>query len=101
MDSLHDKPQIIEAEILDEQGRPLEQEKALSSGIGPQPHVRYTTQQTTTRAGYLTGFVALAFSVVFILLMAVLSVCIILPLSLLARILGLQIRAFRRPTADK
>lgn len=77
---------VIEAEVLDENGRPVDEK--------PQERVRVKTYQA--RAGFFAGFVALAFSFIMILVMAVVTVFIILPLMLLGRLLGMQVKTFRR-----
>lgn len=76
---------VVEAEVLDENGRPIgEKEK------------REKLEEHMARAGFLAGFVALAFSVIMILVTAVVTVFIVLPLMLLGRLLGMQIKTFRR-----
>ena len=79
-----EKPRIIEPEILDEHGVP----------------VSYTSQSAAQRTyrgvGFLTGFFALTFSFIMILLGALVTVFVIAPLLLLGRVLGLQIKTFRR-----
>lgn len=74
--------EVIEAEVLDEECRPVGQEP---------PPVRMQAG-----AGFLAGFFALAFSVIMILVMAVVTVFIVLPLMLLGRLLGMQVKTFRR-----
>lgn len=78
--------EVIEAEVLDENGRPVNEK--------PQERVRVKTYQA--RAGFFAGFVALAFSFIMILVMAVVTVFIVLPLMLLGRLLGMQVKTFRR-----
>ncbi|MBQ7908586.1 MAG: hypothetical protein IJ311_03715 [Elusimicrobiaceae bacterium] len=79
--------EVIEAEILDEKGMPVET-------AGNQEKIGAEFYQA--RAGFLTGFVALAFSFIMMLLMAVVTVFIVFPLMLLGRLLGMQIKTFRR-----
>lgn len=74
--------EVIEAEVLDENGRPLDED----------PHIK----TAHARAGFFAGFVALAFSFIMILVMAVVTVFIVLPLMLLGRLLGMQVKTFRR-----
>lgn len=81
------REEIIEAEVLDENGRPVTAE--------PQPPKR-DRAHTYEGAGFFAGFVALAFSFVMILAMAALTVFVIFPLMLLSRILGMQIKTLRR-----
>ncbi len=76
---------VVEAEILDENGRPV---GAAEDSEKLEEHM--------ARAGFFAGFVALAFSVIMILVTAVVTVFIVLPLMLLGRILGMQIKTFRR-----
>ena len=77
---------VIEPEILDEQGLPLTAAE----------HAEQPRAEVYRGAGVLTGFFALAFSFVMILLGALVTVFIIAPLLLLGRILGMQIKAFRK-----
>ncbi len=77
--------EVIEAEVLDEEGRPVGQQAQQEQ-----------FQAHMARAGFFAGFVALAFSVVMILVMAVVTVFVILPLMLLGRLLGMQVKTFRR-----
>lgn len=77
--------EIIEAEVLDENGRPVE------TDIQTKP-----AEKETARAGVFAGFVALAFSFVMILLMAVVTVFIVFPFMLLGRLLGMQVKNLRR-----
>ena len=76
---------VVEAEVLDENGRPVGQEDN-----------RENLQVHMARAGFFAGFVALAFSVIMLLVTAVVTVFIVLPLMLLGRLLGMQIKTFRR-----
>ncbi len=79
--------EVIEAEILDEKGMPL---------ITPENQEKEQRVYTQAHAGFLTGFVALAFSFIMMLLMAVVTVFVIFPLMLLGRLLGMQVKTFRR-----
>lgn len=76
---------VVEAEVLDENGRPIGEEEK-----------REKLEEHMARAGFFAGFVALAFSVIMILVTAVVTVFIVLPLMLLGRLLGMQIKTFRR-----
>lgn len=78
--------QVIEAEVLDEQGRPLATAHDIKRG----------EKTETARAGFFAGFVALCFSFVMILVMAVVTVFIVFPLLLLGRLLGMQVHSLRR-----
>lgn len=82
-----DKKEVIEAEVLDERGVPV----VLGEEDPPKRE-----EFVGAHAGFLTGFVALAFSFVMMLLMAIVTVFIIFPLMLLGRLLGMQIKTFRR-----
>lgn len=79
------KSQVIEAEVLDENGLPVAQDM---------PRERVHVYQA--RAGFLSGFIALAFSFIIILVTAVVTVFIVLPLLLLGRVLGMQVKTFKR-----
>ena len=81
------KKEVIEAEVLDERGVPV----ALGEDAQPKRE-----EFVGARAGFLTGFVALAFSFVMMLVMAVVTVFVIFPLMLLGRLLGIQVKTFRR-----
>ncbi len=78
--------EVIEAEVLDEEGRPIGQESSASA----------KPAHEQAGASFLAGFFALAFSVLMILVMAVVTVFIVLPLMLLGRLLGMQVKTFRR-----
>lgn len=77
--------EIIEAEVLDENGQPVE------TVVQTEP-----AEKDVARAGVFAGFVALAFSFVMILLMAVVMVFIVFPFMLLGRLLGMQVKNLRR-----
>lgn len=79
------KSRVIEAEVLDENGLPVAQDI---------PRERVRVYQA--RAGFLTGFFALAFSFIMILVTAVVTVFIVLPFLLLGRVLGMQVKTFKR-----
>lgn len=81
------KKEVIEAEILDEHGQPI---------MPKDPQAQGHEAFGQAHAGFLTGFVALVFSFIMMLLMAVVSVFIIFPLMLLGRLLGMQVKTFRR-----
>jgi len=78
--------QVIEPEILDENGMVVSAQDNKEI-----PHAR-----VYQGVGMFTGFFALAFSFIMILLGALVTVFIIAPLLLLGRILGLQIKNLRR-----
>ncbi len=79
--------EVIEAEVLDENGLPITKEP---------PRERVHAQADVAKASFFAGFFALAFSFIMILVMAVVTVFIVLPLMLLGRLLGMQIKTFRR-----
>ena len=78
--------EVIEAEILDENGLPVVAGSSAKEQKRPYE----------VKAGFLTGFFALAFSFIMILSMAVVTVFIVFPLMLIGRLLGLQVKTFRR-----
>ncbi|MBO7237872.1 MAG: hypothetical protein J6U96_01100 [Elusimicrobiaceae bacterium] len=76
--------EVIEPEILDENGQPIAATKPSAHG------------DVYGRVGFLTGFFALAFSVVVMILGALITIFIITPLLLIGRLFGLQIKTLRR-----
>ncbi len=76
--------EIIEPEVLDENGNPISAEP-----------VRDSARPKGDTGGLLGGFFVLAFGFIVTLFVAVFSVCILLPLMLLGRLLGMQIKTFR------
>ncbi len=78
--------EIIEPEILDENGNSVEDESRPKDSARPQGDT----------GGIIGGVFVLAFGFIVTLLVAAFSIFIILPLMLLGRILGLQVRTFRR-----
>ena len=81
MNEKKSRSKVIEPEILDEQGNIIS---------------RQDTAHTYHKVGALTGFFAIAFSVVFLLVGAIVTVFIITPLLLVGRLLGLQIRRLKK-----
>ncbi len=77
------REEIVEAEVLDEYGRPIAPEHAPP---------RRDRAHTYEGAGFFAGFAALAFSFVMILAMAAVTVFIVFPLLLLGRLLGMQMQ---------
>ena len=77
--------EVIEPEILDEHGRP----------IHPEPF-RDSARPKGDTGGLLGGVFVLAFGFIVTLFVAVFSICILLPLMLLGRLLGMQVKTFRR-----
>lgn len=72
--------EVVEPEILDEQGRPIHDDGA-AGPTGPQMKI-------------YSGILAMAFSFIMLLLMAVFTIFIIFPLMLLGKILGVQVKTF-------
>ena len=80
--------EIIEPEILDESGQPI---VAPGDTAAPRAH-----GDVYGAVGFLTGFFALAFSVVIMLVGALITIFIITPLLLIGRLLGMEIKTLRR-----
>lgn len=80
------RPQVVEAEILDENGQPINDEKKRSEQARPQGDL----------SGVLGGILVLAFGFIMTLLVAAFSILVVLPLMLLGRLFGLHIKTFRR-----
>lgn len=78
--------QILEAEVVQQHSRP----------VGPARVQEQPAPPPKAQAGFFAGFVALSFSVIMLLLAAVVTVFIIFPLMLLGRALGMQVKSFRR-----
>lgn len=77
--------EVIEPEILDENGRPIGAEPRQAPHGQLPPHVHI-----------FGGVFAVAFSFIMILVMAVVTLFIVLPLMILGKILGFQVRSFKR-----
>lgn len=82
------EPEIIEAEVLDEQGRPIMPGQA---AVPPRDHAR----PQGDLSGVLGGFMVLAAGILMTVLVAFFTVFIVCPLLLLGRILGFSSRRFR------
>ncbi len=80
-ESTQTQTKVIEPEILDENGQ------AIITPAAPSAH-----GDVYGHVGFLTGFFALAFSVIIMLVGALVTVFIIAPLLLLGRLFGLQIK---------
>lgn len=78
--------EVIEPEILDENGNPVEDESRPKDSARPQGDM----------GGVVGGVFVLAFGFIVTLLVAAFSIFIILPLMLLGRLLGFQVRTFKR-----
>ena len=77
--------EIIEPEVLDEHGNPIYSQSPKDSA-----------RPKGDTGGLLSGFFVLAFGFIVTLFVAIFSICILLPLMLLGRLLGMQVRTFRR-----
>ncbi len=77
--------EVIEPEVLDENGRP----------IHPQPQ-RDSARPKGDTGGIIGGVFVLAFGFIVTLLVAAFSIFVLLPLMLLGRLLGMQVRTFKR-----
>ena len=78
--------EIIEPEILDENGNP----------IGGEHTPKASARQKGDNGGIFGGILVLAFGFIMTLLVAAFSILVVLPLMLLGRLFGLQIKTFRR-----
>lgn len=77
--------EVIEPEVLDEHGRPIHEQKTSDSA-----------RPKGDNGGILGGVFVLAFGFIVTLFVAVFSICILLPLMLLGRLFGMQIKTFKR-----
>ena len=77
--------EIIEPEILDEHGHPIH--------TGP---AKDSARPKGDNGGIISGVFVLAFGFIMTMLVAVFSICVLLPLMLLGRLLGMQVKTFRR-----
>ncbi|MBR2392130.1 MAG: hypothetical protein IKA93_00955 [Elusimicrobiaceae bacterium] len=80
------KNTVIEPEILDENSRPIEMSDCVKDSARPKGDT----------GGLIGGFFVLAFGFIMTLLVAVFSILVVLPLMLIGRLLGIQVRTFRR-----
>ena len=80
--------EIIEPEILDENGQ--------SVSVPGGPSAPRAHGDVYGRVGLLTGFFAIAFSCVMLILGFLVTVFIVAPLILIGRLLGLQIKKLHR-----
>lgn len=77
---------IIEPEVLDEHGNVIQEE------VPPRDHAR----PKGDNGGIIGGFFVLAFGFLMTLLVMVFSVLVLLPLALIGKLLGFQVRTFKR-----
>ena len=84
--NLPTRPQVVEAEILDENGQPINDEKKRPEQARPQGDL----------SGVLGGILVLAFGFIMTLFVAAFSIFILLPLMLIGRVLGMEIKRFNR-----
>lgn len=78
--------QITEAEVLDENGRPL---------FGPETP-RDSARPKGDTGGVIGGILVLSFGFIMTLFVAAFSIFILLPLMLVGRVLGMEIKRFKR-----
>jgi predicted lipid-binding transport protein (Tim44 family) len=77
---------VIEPEIIDETGQ----------NISPVQPAKDHARPKGDTGGLIGGFFVLAFGFIMTLLVAVFSILVVLPLMLIGRLLGIQVRTFRR-----
>lgn len=82
------QPEIIEAEIIDEHGRTVVPQP---DGDHPRPHAR----PKGDKGGLVGGFFVLAFGFMVTLFVAAFTIFIVLPLALIGRIFGMQLKTPR------
>lgn len=85
--------EIIEAEVLDEHGRPLSQ---IGVPSGYDPHSTDRARPKGDSGGMLGGFLVLFTGFMMTLLVALFSLFILLPVMLIGRILSMLFRPSRR-----
>ena len=78
--------EIIEPEILDENGNP----------IGGEQPPKDSARQKGDNGGIFGWILVLAFGFIMTLLVAAFSIFILVPLMLIGRVLGFQVRTFKR-----
>ena len=78
--------EIIEPEILDENGNP----------IGGEHMPKDSARQKGDSGGIFGGILVLAFGFIMTLLVAAFSIFVLVPLMLIGRVLGFQVRTFKR-----
>lgn len=78
--------EIVEAEVLDEHGRPVFEDERPQDSARPKGDM----------GGVLGGFFVLAFGFVITLFVAAFTILIVLPLMLIGRIFGMEIKHFSR-----
>lgn len=102
-----DTATVIEPEILDEQGRPLALRAAAEKETGARSGARAEAAEHAAsgraasihiyhRAGFLAGFIALAFTCMMMLLGALVTIFVVAPLLLLGRLIGLQVKSLQK-----
>lgn len=80
---------VIEPEVLDENGHVI-------SRPHEEPRARDHARPKGDSGGFFGGLLVLAFGFFMTLLVAVFTVCVLLPLMLVGRLFGFQVRAFKR-----
>ena len=78
--------EIIEPEILDENGNP----------IGGEHPPKDSARRKGDNGGIFGGVLVLALGFIMTLLVAVFSLLVVVPLMLIGRVLGVQVRTFKR-----
>ena len=78
--------EIIEPEILDENGRP----------VGGPNQPKDSARKKGDNGGILGGILVLVLGFIMTLLVAAFSILVLAPLMLIGRILGVQVRTFKR-----
>ena len=87
---MQEKETVIEPEVLDENGNVLQANRP-PEWNDSQDHAR--PQGDTT--GVLSGFITFFFGFVVTIAVILFTVCILVPLALIGRMMGKQIRPFR------
>lgn len=78
--------EIVQAEVLDENGRPLFEPKEPKDSARPKGDM----------GGVFGGILVLSFGFIMTLFVAAFSIFILLPLMLIGRVLGMEIKRFTR-----
>lgn len=78
--------EIVEAEVLDENGRPVFEAQAPKDSARPKGDT----------GGVFGGILVLSFGFIMTLFVAAFSIFILLPLMLIGRVLGMEIKRFNR-----
>lgn len=87
---MQEKQTVIEPEVLDENGRILQANRPPEWN---DPHDHARSQGDTS--GVLGGFITVFFGFIVTIAVLLFTVCILVPLALIGRIVGKQMRPFR------